>query len=153
MTPPSQESSQQHVPPQEAAGAPWEQQQFFSVAGGRKALAALLGALSALGYSERARERVRQALGPALLSALRCSWAGGGAGGCTFRHSVREEYVLVEVEGVARDPAGPPLQGPHGAHLLQPAGEAAPFWARSYTWVRCDRRDDRLSVCTFHSAP
>lgn len=149
---PSREPIPHELPRRATPGGARQEEGFGSVAGGRRALAAFLATLAGLGYPPGVRDRVRQALGPAVLAALRCSWGEGRASSCTFRHLVREEYVLAEIEGTSHGPGGPPGQGPHGAHLLQPVG-AAPFWARSYTWVRCDRRDGRVSVCTFHSAP
>jgi hypothetical protein len=149
----SRVSLQPALPGGETLEGDWQAERFGSVAQGRRLLSAVLASMAGLGYPERARARVRQALGPALLAALRCSWRDGPSGPCTFRQSVRAGSVLLEVEGVSHGPGGAHVQGPHGAQLLQAAVEEAPFWARSYTWVRGARRDGRVSVCNFHSAP
>jgi hypothetical protein len=118
---------------------------FGSEAEGRRALDRLLTAMARLGYSPRARARVRAALQPALATALRCGPVAAPGGRGTFRYRAGEDFAVAEVEGWVPASAGRPLQGPH--RTLGPAvPDGEPFRVRSYTWVRCDRGDGRVSL-------
>ncbi len=139
----------------EAAGEPvtWEVKRFRSEAEGRQVIAAVLAAMTRLGYSALATERVGWALARAVGSALCCSRQGEGGGRAGLYYQVGDEYVVAEVEG--RPAAARPLrvQGPHAAGLLRGAAEADALWARSYTWLRCRRWDSHFSLCGHLTVP
>src|SRR3954453_16771688 len=90
--------------------AVWQRESVGSADEGQRVVAAVLTVMAGLAYAERARERVRQALGEGLASALWCSRG----------HPARVNYrvdavcVLEEVEGWGIDPAGPPGPEPAG---------------------------------------
>lgn len=118
---------------------------FASEAEGRQALELLLTAMARLGYSSRARARVRNAVQPALAGALHSGPLAVPGGCSTFRYRAGEDFALAEVEGLVPVSAGPPLQGPHrGFGQAGPSGGA--IRTRSYTGVRCDRGDGRVTV-------
>jgi hypothetical protein len=127
----------------EAGG--WQLKPFGSEAEGRRALELLLIAMAGMGYSERARARVRSAVQPALASALRCGRLAAPGGVSAIRYRAGEDFTLAEVEGWVPGPAGPPLRGPHRV-FGRPDPDLEPFRVRSYTRVRCDRGDGRVIV-------
>jgi hypothetical protein len=152
MTPTFEGPSQQGVAPASGEPVTWEVKRVRFEGEARQAIAGALAAMRRLGYSDVAQERVGRALTYAMLSALRCSRQGNGAGRATLYYQVGEEYLLAEVEGRIQEGGKSPLQGPHGPALLQSA-EGDAFWMRSYTWLRCRRWDDHFSLCGYLSVP
>jgi len=118
---------------------------FASEAEGRRALEDLLTAMARLGYSARARARVRNAVQPALAGALLSGQLAAPGGCSTFRYRAGEDVALAEVEGLVPVSAGPPLQGPHRVFgRADPGGKA--LRVGSYTRICCAREDDRVTV-------
>jgi hypothetical protein len=109
--------------------------------------------MAGLGYDERAQERVRRALAPALAVALWYSQRQEPAVPVSVGHHLSEERLLAEVEGRESASDHLPVQGPHDPQLLQTGARSDPLPARAYTWLRCDRHDGRLQVCRCWSVP
>jgi hypothetical protein len=131
----------------------WQWQQVASPAQGQRWLDALQTAMADLGYDERARERVRRVLVPALASALWCGQRQEPAGPVSAGYQLGADRLLAEVEGRELTDKGLPVQGPHDPQVLHATAGVDPVQARAYAWLRCDRHDGRLQVCRYWSVP
>lgn len=149
----SQDPSRKAAAHGQGPSGDWRQERVGSPVEGRRVIQAVLSAMTGQGYAEAALTRVRQVLEESLASALWYSQSEGADRHALVRYQVTSECVLAEVEGRGGPAGAQPLQGPHMLGAPPPAPGEAPFRSRSYTWLRCARRDTYLDVCTCRSTP
>jgi hypothetical protein len=138
---------------QREAAVVGRREQVTSADDGERVITRLRAAMARSAYDELALDRLLQALGRALPAALWRAQRLSPGRPAWVTWQVNQEYVLAEVEGCEALPAESPLQGPHAPQFRQPpAGGERPV-PRSYTWLRCHRRDSRLEGCSYWSVP